>query len=141
MIHAPLTILLAEDDKDYRFLFALALQELPIATQLTTVENGEELIQYLMEHALHLPTILFMDLSMPRKTGFECLQEIKESVLLKELMVVVLTVSFPADVSYEKNIAKMLNDLGAEDYIRKPNDFELLKTAIHNALNKALEKL
>ena len=141
MIHAPLTILLADDDKDYRFLFALALQELPIATHLTTVENGEELIQYLMEHALHLPTILFLDLSMPGKTGFECLQEIKESVLLKELMVVVLTVSFPADVRYEKNIAKMLNDLGAEDYIRKPNDFELLKTAIHNALNKALEKL
>ena len=140
MIKIPLNILLAEDDKDYRFLFEQALKELPIATHLTTVENGEELIQYL-EHPLHIPNILFMDLSMPRKTGFECLHEIKESVLLKELPVVVLTVSLPSDVSYEINIEKMLNDLGAQDYIRKPHDFELLKTAIHNALNKAIEKL
>ena len=56
-----------------------------------------------MEHTLHLPNILFMDLSMPRRTGFECLHEIKESVLLKELPAVVLTVSLPSDVSYEIN--------------------------------------
>ena len=141
MIRPPLNILLAEDDKDYRFLFEQALNEIPIATHLTTVENGEELMKYLMQHALHLPNLLFMDLSMPRKTGFECLHEISESALLKELMVVVLTVSLPRDVDYEINIEKMLNDLGAQDYIRKPNDFELLKTAIHNEINKAIAKL
>lgn len=141
MIRSPLNILLAEDDNDYRFLFEQALKEIPIATHLTTVDNGEELMKYLIEHALHLPNLLFLDLSMPRMTGFECLHEIKESVLFKELMVVVLTVSLPNNISYERNIEKMLNDLGAQDYIRKPNDFELLKTAIHNALKKAIEKL
>jgi CheY-like chemotaxis protein len=141
MTEIPLNILLADDDRDYRFLFEQALKELPIASHLTTVENGEELIHYLMKHTLELPTILFMDLSMPRKTGFECLHEIKESVLLKELPVVVLTVSLPSDVGYEINIEKMLKDLGAQGYIRKPHDFELLKTDIHNAINKALAKL
>lgn len=141
MIRTPLHILLAEDDKDYRFLFDQALKEIPIATQLTTVENGEELMKCLMENPLHLPNLLFLDLSMPRMTGFECLHEIKESVLLKELMVVVLTVSLPNDVNYEIKIEKILNGIGAQDYIRKPHDFELLKTAIHNALNKAIEKL
>lgn len=141
MIHTPLNILLAEDDKDYRFLFEQALKEIPIATQLTTVENGEELMKCLMENALHLPNLLFLDLSMPRMTGFECLHEIKESVLLKDLMVVVLTVSLPNDVNFEINIEKILNDIGAQDYIRKPHDFELLKTAIQNVLNKAIEKL
>ena len=141
MIRTPLNILLAEDDKDYRFLFEQALKEIPIATHLATVENGEELMKYLMEHALNLPNLLFLDLSMPRKTGFECLHEIRESVLLKELPVVVLTVSLPSDVSYEINISKILNEFGAQDYIRKPHDFELLKTAIHNAINKAIAKL
>ncbi|MFA9212297.1 MAG: response regulator [Candidatus Methylacidiphilales bacterium] len=141
MIKTPFNILLAEDDTDYRFLFEQALKELPIATHLTTVENGEELIQYLMEHTLQLPNILFMDLSMPRKTGFECLHEIKESLQMKELPVVVLTVSLPSDVGYEIKMEKILNDIGAQGYIRKPNDFELLKTAIHNAINKVIAKL
>lgn len=136
----PLNILLAEDDKDYRFLFEQALKEIPIPTRLVMVENGEQLMKYLLENALHLPDLLFLDLSMPRKTGFECINEIKESELYKELSVVVLTVSLPNNVAYELNMEKMLNDLGAQDYIRKPHDFELLKKAIQNSLNKAVEK-
>lgn len=59
MIRIPLNILLAEDDKDYRFLFEQALKELPITTHLATVENWEELMKYLIEHTL----------SMHRKVG------------------------------------------------------------------------
>lgn len=140
MIKTPLNILLAEDDKDYRFFFEQALKEIPIATHLTTVENGEELMKYLIEHALHLPDILFMDLSMHRKSGFECLHEIKENEVLKMLTVVVLTISLPKNLIYEQDMMEVLNIMGAQDYIRKPDDFELLKKAIHNTLNKTVEK-
>ncbi len=139
-LNRPLNVLLAEDDKDYRFLFEQALKEIPVPTRLAMVENGEDLMEYLIEHALHLPDLLFLDLSMPRKTGFECLSEIKGNELLNDLPVVVLTVSLPNDIGYELSMEKMLNELGAQDYIRKPHDFEMLKKAIHNALIMAVEK-
>ena len=136
---SPLNILLAEDDHDYRFLFEQALKEIPITTHLTTVENGEQLMTYLIKHALHLPDILFLDLSMHRKSGFECLEEIRENEVLKMLPVIVLTISLPKNLIYEQNMMEVLSRMGIQDYIRKPDDFDLLKKAIHSALNKAIE--
>ena len=82
---APLKILLAEDDRDDRELFEKALKEIPIATHLRTVSNGEELMDHLLKNLMDLPDVLFLDLSMPRKTGFECLIEIKEDKKLEEI--------------------------------------------------------
>src|SRR6187551_2672130 len=89
-----LNILLADDDIDDRFFFEKALTEIPIATQLKTVGNGEELMEYLEKNPTNLPDILFLDLSMPRKTGFECLIEIREDKLFEKLYVVMFTTSF-----------------------------------------------
>ncbi|NWJ50663.1 MAG: response regulator [Bacteroidetes bacterium] len=140
MKSVPINILLAEDDPDDRFFFTKALNEIPIATQLTIVRDGEELMEYLFANLNNLPTILFLDLSMPRKTGFECLTEIKEDPKLKDLTVVMISTSFQRDLQYEKNMIKMLYDIGAEDYIRKPNDFILLKNIIHNTITNTIEK-
>ena len=63
-------ILLADDDLDDLFFFKKALSEIPIETELTTAHDGEELMAYLTENSDHLPDVLFLDLSMPRKTGF-----------------------------------------------------------------------
>ncbi len=131
---APLTILLADDDTDDCRFFEKALKELPIATHLTTVYDGEQLMNYLFEHSDHLPDILFLDLSMPRKTGFECLSEIKEDIKLKKLPVVMFSTSFPRDLNYEQDMIKMLYSIGAKYYIRKPNDFTKLKQFIHKAI-------
>jgi len=136
----PINILLAEDDPDDRFFFDKALNEIPIATQLTTVRDGEELMEYLFANLNNLPTILFLDLSMPRKTGFECLTEIKEDPKLKDLTVVMISTSFQCDLQYEKNMMKMLFNIGAEDYIRKPNDFIQLVNIIHNTITNTIEK-
>ena|ERR1035437_859706 len=138
--YSPITILLAEDDTDDCLFFDKALKEIPIATKLTTVRDGEELMKYLFANLNNIPTILFLDLSMPRKTGFECLTEIKENEKLKDLSVVMLSTSFPSDLNYEKDIVKMLYKIGAAEYIRKPNDFELLKMLILNAIIKIAEE-
>lgn len=135
-----LHIILADDDIDDRFFFDKILKEIPIANHLTTVNNGEQLMNYLIENSEHLPDVLFLDLSMPRKTGFECLSEIKENEKLKDLPVIMLSTSFPRDNKYEQHIVKMLYTIGAQDYIRKPNDFIKLKQVIHNALIKVIEK-
>jgi len=135
-----LHIILADDDIDDRLFFEKALKEIPIPNRLTIVNDGEQLMNYLIENVDHLPDVLFLDLSMPRKTGFECLTEIKESKILKDLPVIMISTSFPRDNKYEQNIIKMLYSIGAMDYIRKPGDYQTLKEAIHTSLIKVIEK-
>jgi CheY-like chemotaxis protein len=134
-------ILLADDDKDDCFLFREALSELPVATNLVTVHDGEQLMSYLMEHQSKLPNVLFLDLNMPRKNGFECLTEIKHTDVLKDLPVIMFSTSYPRDMGYEQDIIKVLYNIGAQDYIRKPEDFNKLKQVIHSMLIKISDGL
>lgn len=138
--HAPLNILLADDDVDDRYFFDKALKEITVASNLVTVSNGELLMQYLTERLQQLPDILFLDLSMPRKTGFECLAEIKDNEKLKDLPVIIFTTSFTRGIDFEDNLKKTFSRMGAEDYIRKPGDFDELKDVIHQTLLKMIDK-
>jgi CheY-like chemotaxis protein len=136
----PLNILLAEDDSDDRFFFAKALNELSIESHLIKVHDGEQLMNYLSENVENLPDVLFLDLSMPRKTGFECLSEIKENKLIKYFPIIMFSTSYARDKSYEQDMINILYNLGANDYIRKPNDYEKLKQVIYHSLLKVQEK-
>ena len=138
-INTLINILLADDDKDDRLFFENALKEITIPTQLKTVNDGEELMDYLGKSLEHLPDILFLDLSMPRKTGYECLTEIKENIKLKSIPVVVFSTSFSSDIVYEMNLANKLFEIGAQNYIRKPGDFKQLRNIIELSLTKLLE--
>lgn len=133
-------ILIADDDNDDRFFFAKALQEIPVNTKLTVVSNGEELMDYFTKNMNNLPDILFLDLSMPRKTGFECLIEIRADKQLDHVPIVMLSTSFMRGVDYEENLVNTLIRMGAQDYIRKPNDFEGLKKVISQTLTKLVIK-
>jgi CheY-like chemotaxis protein len=121
-------ILLADDDRDDSILFQDILDELPLSTHLTTVYNGEQLMQLLNETEEQLPDVLFLDLNMPRKNGFECLSEIKHSEKLKLLPVIIFS------TSYEPEVVSLLYKNGAQYYIRKPNSYSQLKKVIHHAL-------
>src|SRR5688572_7332475 len=134
-------ILLADDDKDDCFLFREALSELPIPTDLETVYDGEQLMDHLNENSEELPDVLFLDLNMPRKNGFECLSEIKHNDKLKSLPVIMFSTSYPRDMHYENDIMKLLYKIGAKDYIRKPENFNLLKEVIQKILQKVAEDL
>lgn len=135
----PLTILLADDDDDDCFFFEKALREIPIATQLTIVNNGERLMDHLSKNAEQLPDVLFLDLNMPRKSGFECLTEIMENSKLKDLFVVMFSTSYTLDRNYEQSMIDVLFRMGAHDYIRKPGDFAKLKELILQSLTKLIE--
>ncbi len=136
----PLNILLADDDLEDRIFFEKALSEIPIATKHRTVKNGDRLMKYLQTNEGPLPDVLFLDLSMPLKTGFECLAEIKESHKLKELNVVMLTASFTRGNALEDMLKNTLTGMGAMDYIRKTGDIEQLKTVIQQTLSSVLKK-
>jgi len=132
-----LHVLLAEDDKDDRFFFAKALNAIPIPTRLTTVHDGEQLITYLLEHTEQLPDVLFLDINMPRKNGYECISEIRKNNKWKDLYVVMFSTFYSRSVDYERDMLKKLNGIGVNDLIRKPNDFTLLQQIIHNVLIQA----
>jgi CheY-like chemotaxis protein len=134
-----LNVLLADDDIDDCSFFDKALREIPIATNLTIVHDGEQLMNYLFGNSEHLPEVIFLDLSMPRKNGFECLHEIKENKELKDIFVVMFSTSFPQNIYYEETMINMLLKIGANDYIRKSGDFAQLKQIIHNILIKVTE--
>jgi CheY-like chemotaxis protein len=141
-MNKPLNILLAEDDLDDQIFFEKVLLELPISTKLTTFRDGEELMGYLIKNSSSASNtdILFLDLSMPHKTGFECLIEIKEHAKLKELQVVMFTCSFTKSIYYEQNLINTLTRMGAAGFIRKPDSFEQLKNVIETTLNRLIEK-
>ena len=121
-------ILLADDDIDDCLFFKEALEELELSTELVTVHDGEQLMQHLKDKADRLPNVLFLDLNMPRKNGFTCLEEIKRSERLKELPFIIFS------TSYDKHIADQLYKNGAQYYICKPTEFSQLKKVILQAL-------
>lgn len=139
--NVTLNILLADDDTDDRFFFEKALKEIPISTNIRTVENGEELMNYLSKTGISLPDVIFLDISMPRKTGVECLIEIKSDEKLEHIPVIIFTTSFTRGMELEMKLSNTLFTMGAQDYIRKPSGFEELKQVLHQAIIKVMERI
>jgi len=139
--NTPINIMLADDDKEDCYLFEKALKEIPIATHLKTFSNGEDLMDYLYKNSTNLPDVLFLDLSMPQKTGYECLIEIKEDKKLEALHVAIFTTSYTQNIDVEQNLKKTLFNMGSQNYIRKPAGFKELIYVIHQALNRVIEKV
>ena len=135
-----MNVLLADDDADDCFFFEKALREISIPTHLTAVTDGERLMDHLSRNSEKLPDVLFLDLNMPRKSGFECLTEIVENIKLKDLPVIIFSTSYTQDPNYEQNMINVLYKIGAQDYIRKPGDFAKLKELIYQSLAKLIEK-
>jgi len=119
-----LTILLADDDTDDCLFFAEAIEEWIPSANFTFVHDGEELMDLLTQKTGKLPGILFLDLNMPRKNGFECLAEIKQNEKLKAVPVVIFSTSL------EQEVVNLLYNTGAKYFIRKPSEFALFKKII-----------
>ncbi len=123
-----LNILLADDDMDDCIFFRQAVEELLSPNNLKVVHDGEQLMQYLKNDENKLPHVLFLDINMPRKNGFECLSEIKHSEKLKRLPVIMFSTSF------EQEVINQLYENGAQYFIRKPSEFSQFKKIIQETL-------
>ncbi len=122
-----ITILLAEDDPDDRQLTEDALAECRLANDIHFVEDGEQLLDYLLRRGQYaamakdpLPGLILLDLNMPRKDGREALKEIKAHPDLRRIPIIVLTTS-----KAEEDILRTY-DLGVNSYITKPVTFASL---------------
>lgn len=123
-----LYILLADDDEDDRLFFKDAFEEIKIQTNVDFVHDGMQLMDHLNNSDNKLPDILFLDLNMPKKTGKECLIEIKKSDRLKDIIIAIYSTS-----SSEEDIEDTFIQ-GANIYIKKPSDFNTLKKIINEVV-------
>ncbi len=121
------TILLVEDDPNDVLLVQRAFRKANIINPIQLVGDGEAAITYLAGEGIYadrtrypVPGVLLLDLKLPRKSGFEVLQWLREQSELKRLPVVVLT------ASKESPDVNLAYDLGANSYLVKPIAFEAL---------------
>jgi CheY-like chemotaxis protein len=121
-------VLLADDDEDDRLFFKEAFEEIKIKTKVTLVKDGVELMKYLSSDGRPRPHILFLDLNMPRKSGLECLLEIRNDDHLKDIPVAIYSTS-SSEEDIENTFIK-----GANVYITKPSDFKELKQILEEVI-------
>jgi DNA-binding response OmpR family regulator len=118
-------IFLAEDNKEHRLLFEKAIVAIDRNIRLTTVTNGEELLQ-LLSH--YVPELLFLDLEMPSKNGMQCLQAIRANKTYDTLPIVVFT------ATRRSNNIQLAYGMGANLFFAKPPDYEVLVLSLRAIL-------
>ena len=126
----PFTVLMADDDSDDRFVMEHAFKELGKDAELRFVEDGKELMEYLHRSGKYTdpalsprPSLILLDLNMPKKDGRQALMEIKTVQDLRKIPVVVWTTSYLEEDKIQCRKA------GADSFITKPMDYtELLNT-------------
>jgi CheY-like chemotaxis protein len=120
--NGPIEILLVEDNPGDVRLTKEALKEGKVYSNLHTVKDGVEAMEYLRQEGKYKsvprPDIILLDLNLPRKDGREVLEEIKSDEKLKRIPVVVLTTS-----KAEEDVLRTYN-LHANCYVTKPVDLE-----------------
>ncbi len=125
------TILLVEDNPDDEALAIRALKRNHISNEIVVARDGVEALDYLFGNGVHVgrdlsikPTVILLDLKLPRIDGIEVLRRLREDDRTKLLPVVILTTS-----SEEQDMLDSYS-LGCNSYIRKPVDFIQFSEAI-----------
>jgi two-component system response regulator len=117
------TIILVEDNPDDERLTIRALRRGNIANEILVARNGEEALIMVL-NADPLPSVVLLDLKLPKVDGLEVLRQIRANERTHLLPVVVLTSS-----SEERDIVDSYN-LGANSYVRKPVEIEKFTEAV-----------
>ncbi len=117
-----LDILLIENDPAMALLTKEAFREAGLFERIIVVQNGDDALSYLRRESKYIgqpyPDLIFLDLHLPRKSGFEVLEEIKDNPHLCAIPVVVISGS-----SDPREIRKAY-ELHASCYIRKPDSLD-----------------
>ena len=127
------TILLVEDNKQDELLTIRALQKHGIRHEIVVCRDGAEALDWLKARGQHskrdltlVPTVVLLDLKLPKIGGLEVLAAIRNDINTKKLPVVILTTS-----KEESDIAQSY-DNGANSYVQKPVNFNEFSEAVKN---------
>jgi two-component system response regulator len=125
------SILLVEDNPDDEELTIRSLRKANITNEITVVRDGSEALDYLFctgayasRDATKLPTVILLDLKLPKVNGIEVLQYLRANPRTCLIPVVVLTSSSEDEDMMESY------ESGANSYVRKPVDFNAFIEAV-----------
>ncbi|MBC8283906.1 MAG: response regulator [Nitrospinae bacterium] len=133
-------LLIVEDDEDDYFLITQILKKTEIACEVRWAKDGEEAMNYLLRQKewqessnSPRPSLILLDINMPKKNGLEVLQDLQKHPTLKNLFTIVFTSS-----KNEDNIILAYNH-GANSYIQKPSEIEQLTKKVQTILDYWLQ--
>lgn len=120
----PHYILIAEDDEDDQFLLSSAFKEIDYNLVLVFVTNGIDLINHFIKIdngiITTLPSLLIVDLNMPKKNGKEAISELSEKEYFKKFNTIIFSTT-------SNDIEKIkCKSLGVKDFFVKPSNFREL---------------
>lgn len=126
-------ILLVEDEENDILLIQRAFRKAKLSNPVHIVRDGEQAIAYLRGDGAYadrlespLPTMILLDLKLPRASGHEVLKWLRTQAALRRIPVVVLT------SSRESTDVNRAYDLGANSYLVKPVQFDALIEMLKN---------
>jgi len=130
----PVVILMADDDLDDVMLVKDALKDSKCEVDFRYVESGDEALDYLTRRGRYQdrglsprPSLILLDLNMPKKDGMQTLQEIRSNPNIRTIPVVVLT------TSRDRDLMLRIYRLGGSAFITKPT--------VYKDMIKAMERL
>lgn len=121
-------IVLADDDEDDRYAFIHSLKDVSANIHLQEAQDGVGLINLLHQHP-EQPHLIILDINMPRKSGIECLQEIRAVKEFRSIPIIVFSTSVD-----NKSLASA-QKYGADFYIQKPDSFGQIRRFAKLCLN------
>jgi len=128
MTSQPVEILLVEDNEDDAVIIQEVFADMRWATLIHVVRDGEEALAYLQRTGrykmVRTPDLVLLDINMPRKNGFEVLEDMKKDPRLQSLPVIMLT------TSHREEDVVLCYAKGACSYIHKLVDLDQFKHRI-----------
>ena len=130
MVGDSVEILLAEDNEDDVLMIREAFDGAQLGNIIEVVSDGEQALRYLRREPPYenarTPRLVLLDINMPKKDGFEVLEEVKADSRLRHLPVIMLTTSHR-----EEDVVRSYSH-GACSYVTKPIDFKEFQDVVRH---------
>jgi two-component system, response regulator len=117
-------ILLVEDNPDDRDLTIMALKDANVVNRIDVARDGEEALAYFSDQTRPLPSLVLLDLKLPKIMGLDVLKRLREEDRTRTIPVVVLT------SSGEESDRQRSYMNGVNAYVRKPVGFDEFADAV-----------
>ena len=126
---ASYKILIVDDDKDDQAFLSEAISELYPDCKYRITKNGQEALDYIKSDPPP-PHFIFLDLNMPVLNGFEFLRNYRRSSEAADSKIIIYS------TSSNPREKEMTRDLGANEYMVKPTDYDKLKRELKKLIDK-----
>lgn len=119
-------ILYADDDCDDHFFLRESLTTTGLPADIIYLTDGDQVIRYLEKNGDALPSLIVLDLNMPRLNGKQTLERLKKDDRFSDIPVIILS------TSNNKMDKEFCTSRGAASYLVKPGHFEGYQEVVRN---------